>query len=109
MEDKIINNVLFGYPFSFPFWRAPLDQSITLDQAVAENKLGTLPGFGSLSLSQQEKAVKNLRRLFAIYASGDRSYEQWTEAKHAVRAFPNSYKEIMGIKGNTTSWLPKLI
>ena len=26
MEDKIVNNLIYGYPFFFPIWKAPIDQ-----------------------------------------------------------------------------------
>lgn len=109
MEEKIINNVLYGFPFTFPFWRAPLDAALTLDEATAENKLDEIPGMDGFTAEQQKTIVKNLRVLFAVYASGDKTYPQWSAAKQAVRAFPNSYKQIMGIRSKSTSWLPKLI
>jgi len=109
MEDKIVNNLIYGYPFFFPIWKSPLDQKRTLQISFEQGTLSELPGFGALSEDQMEQALRNAKFLFAVYASGDKTHPRWNEAKNVVRAFPNSYKEALGIKGTLKSWLPKLV
>jgi hypothetical protein len=109
MEEKLINNLIHGFPFSFPFWRAPLDHGTTLEEAFRSGKMCSVPGCDKLTEDQMEKCIKNVKYLFAIYASGKKNHPRWTEAKHAVRAFPNSYKNIMGIPNSAKNWMPKLV
>lgn len=109
MEEKIINNLLFGYPFTFPFWKKALDETITLQQACDANNFEALSGFSNLNKMECQRVVENTKRLFAVYASGDQTHKNWDVAKHAVRAFPNSYREAMGLKESDKSWMPRLI
>lgn len=109
MEDKIVNNLMFGYPFFFPFWKGPLDAENTLQESFDSGTMNTLPGFESLNEDQMEQVVRNAKYLFAIYAAGDKNHPKWNEAKSAVRAFPNSYKSAMGITAPVKNWMPKLI
>jgi len=109
MEEKIVNNLIYGYPFSFPFWRGAMDQQMTLSEAFEKGRMSELPGFEHLNEDQMECALKNVKYLFAIYAAGDSAHPKWTEAKNAVRAFPNSYQQMMGISAPLKSWIPKLI
>ena len=109
MEEKIFNNLLHGYPFYFPFWREPLDAQCTLEAALTAKKFKTIPGFQHCTDEQAEVIYKRVKHLFAVYTSGDRAHIQWNESKQAVRAFPNSYREVMGITSPQRSWLPKLI
>jgi len=109
MEEKIFNNLLHGFPFYFPFWRAPLDEKCTLTKALATNEFQKIPGFQQCTAAQSEQIYTRVKHLFAVYASGDRSHLQWNESKQVVRAFPNSYKEVMSITTPIRSWLPKLI
>ncbi len=109
MEEKIINNLIYGFPFSFPFWRGAMDQQMTLTTAFETGRMSELPGFEQLNEDQMERVIKNTKYLFAIYASGDTTHPKWSEAKHAVRAFPNSYQEIMGVTAPMKSWIPKLV
>ena len=109
MEEKIFNNLLHGYPFYFPFWRAPLDEQRTFLEAVASKNFQEIPGFQHCTPEQAEVIYKRVKHFFAVYASGDSSHLQWNESKQVVRAFPHSYKEVMGITTPLRSWLPKLI
>ncbi|CAI8397327.1 MAG: hypothetical protein ACPG4S_05590 [Schleiferiaceae bacterium] len=109
MEEKIINNLIYGFPFSFPFWKGPIDQQMTLNEAFLSGRMKELAGFEQLSEDQMERLIKNAKYLFAIYAAGDNAHPKWSEAKNAVRAFPNSYQEIMGITAPVKSWMPKLV
>ena len=109
MEDKIVNNLIYGYPFFFPIWKSPIDQQQMLQSSFDEGTMSTLPGFNTLNEDQMEQAIRNAKYLFAVYASGDKTHPRWNEAKNVVRAFPNSYKEAMGIKTSIKTWLPKLV
>ena len=109
MEEKIFNNLLHGYPFYFPFWREPLDEQCTFTEALAAKNLQKLPGFQYCTEEQGEVIYKRVKHLFTVYAAGDRSHVQWDESKQVVRAFPNTYREIMGLTKPQRSWLPKLI
>lgn len=109
MEDKIVNNLIYGYPFFFPIWKAPIDQQKTLQASFEDGTMSSLPGFHRLNEDQMEQAVRNAKYLFAVYTAGDKSHPKWNEAKNVVRAFPNSYKEATGIKASVKSWLPKLV
>lgn len=109
MEEKIFNNLLHGYPFYFPFWRAPLDEQRTLEEAIASKNFQKIPGFQHCTSEQAEVIFKSIRHFFAVYASGDRSHVQWNESKQVVRAFPHTYAKVMGLTAPQRSWLPKLI
>lgn len=109
MEEKIVNNLIYGFPFSFPFWRAPMDQKMTLEEAFESGCMNQLAGFEGLNEDQMEGLLKNVKHLFAIYASGEQAHPRWNEAKNAVRAFPNSYRTTMGISAPMKSWMPKLL
>ena len=109
MEDKIVNNLIYGQPFFFPIWKAPIDQHKTLQTSFEEGTMAALPGFSQLSEDQMEQAIRNAKFLFAVYAAGDKTHPKWNEAKNVVRAFPNSYQEATGIKTSLKSWLPKLV
>lgn len=45
MEDKIVNNLIYGHPFFFPIWKAPIDQHKTLQTSFEEGTMAALPGF----------------------------------------------------------------
>lgn len=109
MEDKVVNNLIYGYPFFFPIWKAPIDQAQSLQNAFEEGTLSSLPGFQQLNEDQMEQAMRNAKYLFAVYASSDKSHPRWNEAKNVVRAFPHSYKQAMGLKTSVRTWLPKLV
>jgi hypothetical protein len=109
MEEKLINNIIRGYPFSFPFWKGPMDQNITLEEAKAMNAWKGIRGCAALKVEEFTALTQNVRKLFAIYASGKKNHPRWSEAKHAVRAFPHSYMRTMGITAPMKSWMPKLI
>ncbi len=109
MEDKLINNLLRGFPFSFPFWRGPMDQVLTLEDAVALENWTHIKGCQDLTKEQMQQLLDNVNVLFAIYASGKKKHPRWTEAKHAVRAFPFSYQVTMGITSPMKNWIPKLV
>jgi hypothetical protein len=109
VEDKIISNLLQGFPFSFPFWRGPMDQVLTLENAVAHEDWTHIKGCQDLTKEQMQQLLDNVNVLFAIYASGKKKHPRWTEAKHAVRAFPYSYKVTMGITSPMKNWIPKLV
>ena len=109
MEDKLINNLLRGFPFSFPFWRGPMDQLVTLEDAVAHENWTLIKGCQDLSKEQMQQLLANVNVLFAIYSSGKKNHPRWIEAKHAVRAFPYSYKVTMGITSPIKNWIPKLV
>jgi len=53
VEDKIISNLLQGFPFSFPFWRGPMDQVSTLEDAVAHEWIYFLP-----SMHRARKSIR---------------------------------------------------
>ena len=109
MEDKIVNNLIYGYPFFFPIWKSPLDQSKTLQASFEDDSLATMPGFETFTKEQMLKALENAKSHFAIYASGDKQHPKWNESKNVVRAFPHSYQEAMGIKTSIKNWLPRLV
>ena len=109
MEDKLINNLLLGFPFSFPFWRGPMDQLVTLEDAVAHENWTLIKGCQDLSKEKMHQLLANVNVLFAIYSSGKTNHPRWTEAKHAVRAFPYSYKVTMSITSPMKNWIPELV
>ena len=109
MEDKLIKNLLQGFPFSFPFLLSPMDQSMPLEDAVAKNNWAHISGCKNLTKEQMQQLLVNVHELFAIYATGKNTHPRWTEAKHAVRAFPYSYKATMGITSPMKNWIPKLV
>jgi hypothetical protein len=109
MEDKIVNNLIYGHPFFFPIWKAPIDENKTLQASFEDGTMSSLPGFQRLNEDQMEQAVRNAKYLFAVYTAGDKSHPKWNESKNVVRAFPNSYREATGIKTSLKSWLPKLV
>ena len=109
MEDKLINNLLRGFPFSFPFWRGPIDQLVTLEDAVAGENWILIKGCQDLTKEQMQQLLANVNELFAIHASDNKNHPRWTEAKHAVHAFPYSYKVTMGISSPVKNWIPKLV
>ena len=109
MEEKIFNNLLHGYPFYFPFWRAPLDEQCTLEEAIVSKNFQKIPGLQHCTSEQAEAIYKRVKHLFAVYASSDRTHIQWNESKQVVRAFPHSYQEVTGITTPQRRWLPKLI
>ena len=58
MEDKIVNNLIYGYPFFFPIWKAPIDQQKTLQASFEDGTMSSLPGFHRLNEDQMEQAVR---------------------------------------------------
>ena len=97
MEERITNNLLHGYSFYYPWWRAPIDRNMTVEEARSADCLSDLPGFKNLTPEQHDKIIRKLRILFAIYAIGDRSHPEYRTARHAVRAFHRTYAEMMNI------------
>lgn len=109
MEDKIVNNLIYGYPFFFPIWKSPMDQGKTLQESFDDGSLSNVAGFEGLTNEQMAKALENAKKHFFIYASGDKKHPKWNESKNVVRAFPYSYQEAMGITTSIKTWLPRLV
>jgi hypothetical protein len=86
-----------------------MDQNITLEEAKEMNAWKGIRGCSTLREEEFNMLSGNIRKLFAIYASGKKNHPRWSESKHAVRAFPHSYMRAMGITAPMKSWMPKLI
>ena len=52
MEDKIVNNLIYGHPFFFPIWKAPIDENKTLQASFEDGTMSSLPGFQRLNEDQ---------------------------------------------------------
>lgn len=108
MEERITNNLLHGYSFYYPWWLAPIDRTMSVEEARNSGRLSDLPGFKSLTSEQHDKIIRKLRILFAIYAIGDRAHPEYRTARHAVRAFHRTYAEMMNLGVSWRRFLPTI-
>ena len=49
MEDKIVNNLIYGYPFFFPIWKAPIDQQKTLQASFEDGTMSADADFSIIT------------------------------------------------------------